>query len=118
MQFDIITDEFPQADIWHCRHCLFHLSLADIVQALENFLRSDIEIALITNHFLPDSVTFDIPTGSFRFLDLTNFPFYLPKPDLWLLDTDPLSGQCGMATGVWHRSDIQEGVDNFRQLLG
>ena len=58
---------------------------------MDNFCRLKIDQALITNHFLPDSVTFDIPTGSCRFVDLTNYPFYLPKPKLWLLGAEPLS---------------------------
>ena len=116
--FDIIIDQFPEADIWHCRHCHFHLSLSDIAKSLENFCQSNIETALLTNHFLPDRVTFDIPTGSFRFIDLTNFPFYLPKPQVWLLDSNPLSGKVSVATGVWTKSHIKVGVENYRKLVG
>ena len=115
-QFDIASHTFPEADIWHCRHCLFHLSLEDVAKALENFTNSDIDTALITNHFLPDAVTLDIPTGSFRFLDLTNFPFYLPNPELWLLDYDPLGGKPAMATGVWKKHEVLHGVKNFKRL--
>ena len=115
--FDIIEDKFPQADIWHCRHCLFHLSLSDIAKSLKNFCKSEIDLALITNHFMADSVTFDIETGSFRFLDLTNFPFYLPPPKIWLLDSQPLSGKIAMATGVWDRSQIEIGVNNYENLM-
>ena len=117
-QFDVASDVFPEADIWHCRHCLFHLSLADIAKALENYASSKINIALITNHFLPDAVTLDIPTGSFRFLDLTNFPFYLPNPKLWLLDYDPVSGKNAIATGVWTKEEILHGVNNYQRLWG
>lgn len=115
-QFDIATDDFPQADIWHCRHCLFHLSLADIAMALENYTNSNINVALITNHFLPDAVTLDIPTGSFRNLDLTNYPFYLPNPKLWLLDYNPVSGKNALATGVWTKDEILHGVNNYKRL--
>jgi len=116
-KFDIIEDIFPKADVWHCRHCLFHLSIADIVLALENFCRSDIDQALITNHFLPDSITFDILTGSFRPLDLTNYPFYLPRPKAWLLDSTPLSGKLSMATGIWTKAHIQQGVVNYHKFI-
>ena len=115
--FDIAESKFPEADIWHCRHCLFHLSLYDIAKSLRNFCNSEIDVALITNHFMADSVTFDIETGSFRFLDLTNFPFYLPNPIGWLLDSEPLSGKIAMATGVWSRSQIQIGIDNYDKLM-
>ena len=117
-QFDICSDIFPNADIWHCRHCLMHLSLSDIAKALENFSESNVDWALITNHFLPDAVTLDIPTGSFRFLDLTNFPFYLPNPALWLLDYDPFKGACPVATGVWTKDEILRGVINYHRLWG
>lgn len=117
-QFDICSDTFPKADIWHCRHCLFHLSLSDIAKALENFAMSDLTQALITNHFLPDAVTLDIPTGSFRLLDLTNFPFYLPNPSVWLLDYDPIKGSQPMATGVWTKDEILHGVRNYHRLWG
>ena len=66
---------------------------------------------------MADSVTFDIETGSFRYLDLTNFPFYLPNPNTWLLDSEPLSGKIAMATGVWSRSQIQIGINNYERLM-
>ena len=115
--FDIAESKFPEADIWHCRHCLFHLSLIEIAKSLRNFCNSEIDVALITNHFMADSVTFDIETGSFRYLDLTNFPFYLPNPNTWLLDSEPLSGKIAMATGVWSRSQIQIGINNYERLM-
>lgn len=115
--FDITKDEFPEADIWHCRHCHFHLSLSDIANSLDGFYKSKIDIALMTTHFLPDSITFDIPSGSFRPLDLTNFPFYLPEPQLWLLDSNPLGGKTAMATGVWNKSQIKVGLENYYRLM-
>ena len=114
LKFDIINDAFPDADVWHCRHCLFHLSLADISKTFENFCKSNIESALITNHFLPDVVAFNIPSGSFRELDLMNFPFYLPKPKMWLLDSEPNSGKVAVATGLWKKSDIEIALKNYR----
>jgi|TARA_E500000178_G_C16869987_1_gene683885 hypothetical protein len=116
-KFDIIKDIFPKADVWHCRHCLFHLSLSDVVKALDNFCNSNIEQALITNHFLPDSITFDIPSGSFRFLDLTNYPFYIPKPKFWLLDSDPLSGKVSMAAGFWSKAQLNQGIANYNKFM-
>ena len=116
-RFDITEDRFPEVDVWHCRHCHFHLSLNDVAKSLEGFCNSTIDVALLTNHFLPDCLTFDIQSGSFRPLDLTNYPFYLPEPQLWLLDSQPLSGKTAMATGVWSRSQIKVGIDNYYELL-
>ena len=116
--FDITRDTFPDADIWHCRHCLFHLSLEDIYLALKNFCSSKVPFALITNHFLPDKITFDIPTGSFRFLDLKNFPFYFPEPKLWLFDSNPSDGKMPLASGLWTRENIQNALENYVKNIG
>ena len=37
VHFDITKDKFPDADIWLCRDCLFHLSYQDTFEALEKF---------------------------------------------------------------------------------
>jgi len=79
--FDITTDSFPEADVWHCRDCLFHLPDAAIYQALESFVHSSIPYALITSHrarFLHKNL--DVGFGGFRFLDLERPPFGLPQP--------------------------------------
>lgn len=116
-KFNMIEDKFPEADIFHARHVLFHLSLSDIYQTLKNFTSSNIEYALITNHFLPDVVTHDIPTGSFRFLDLTNYPFYLPKPYNWLLDSKPLTDRVPFASGLWDQEQIKIGIKNYEENM-
>ena len=59
-------------------------------------------------------MAFNIPSGSFRELDLMNFPFYLPKPKLWLLDSDPNRGKVAVATGLWKKSYIEIALENYR----
>jgi hypothetical protein len=79
--FDITRDPFPQADLWHCRDCLFHLPFELIEQALVNFTRSSIPFALITTHhsrLLHQNL--NIQPGGFRLLDLEKPPFSLPSP--------------------------------------
>lgn len=79
--FDITADPFPEADLWHCRDCLFHLPFDAIRQALANFAASCIGHALITSHrawFLHRNL--DVGFGGFRFLDLERAPFFLPPP--------------------------------------
>lgn len=85
IQFDITRGDFPEADVWLCRDCLFHFSFADIRRTLANFVRSDLPYALITNHF-GDFANIDISTGEFRLLDLTKPPFNLPFPAVRLRD--------------------------------
>ena len=79
--FDITKDSFPEADVWHCRDCLFHLPFEAIRRALLNFASSSIPFALITSHrahFLHRNL--DVGFGGFRFLDLQRAPIMLPRP--------------------------------------
>src|SRR5579862_3313707 len=32
IEFDIVADKFPEADVWFCRDCLFHLSNQHILR--------------------------------------------------------------------------------------
>ena len=84
--FDICADPFPDADVWHCRDCLFHLPFADIRRALENFTRSDIPFALLTTHRALLHRNLDVPVGGFRYLDLERPPLSLPPAELYLKD--------------------------------
>ena len=111
--FDITLDSFPKADVWHCRHCLFHLSLADIVMALRNYAQSDISHAIITSDFVPDTVTLDIQSGLHRPLNLTNYPFYLPEPLGWLPDKESVGKDFARASGIWTRDQIATALDNM-----
>lgn len=79
--FDITSDKFPDADVWHCRDCLFHLPFSSIRRALENFSESSIAYALITSHraYLLHR-NLDVGIGGFRFLDLQRAPISLPAP--------------------------------------
>lgn len=79
--FDIITDQFPESDVWHCRDCFFHLPFSAIRKALYNFSRSSIDYALITSHkSLVYHRNLDVDFGGFRFLDLELSPINLPPP--------------------------------------
>ncbi|MEW8322438.1 MAG: hypothetical protein AB2606_07305 [Candidatus Thiodiazotropha taylori] len=108
MKFDICTDSFPIVDLWHCRHCFFHLSFRDIISALHNFANSRISYALITTHFLPNTSIVDIDTGGFRPIDLRLEPICLPEPMLWLEDFDMFveGYDVPMCSGLWSRNDI------------
>lgn len=79
--FDITADSFPDADLWHCRDCFFHLPFDTIQRALSGFAASNIAFALITSHrarFLHRNL--DVGFGGFRLLDLERPPFCLPSP--------------------------------------
>lgn len=85
--YDICTDAFPQADLWHCRDCLFHLPLHDIRAALDRFVDSMIPYALLTTHKARlMHRNLDVPIGGFRYIDLERPPISLPRPMQYLKD--------------------------------
>lgn len=107
--FDICTDKFPKADVWHCRDCLFHLSFADIRRALDRFVASDIEYALITTNKAFYLKNIDIPTGAHRLVDLERLPIKLPKPMRYLKDFTK-GADFPRYVGVLKRSEIADAL--------
>ena len=115
VEFDITSDPFPGADVWHCRDCLFHLSYRDVDLALRNFVKSDIPYALITNHRgLIRNV--DIETGGWRYIDLRRAPFNLPAPQAML--EDYAAGDLPRYVGLWTREQIERTLSRNRQAHG
>lgn len=112
VEFDITLDDFPEADVWHCRDCLFHLSYRDIELALRNFARSDIPYALITSH---SGVirNVDVESGGWRYLDLRRTPFNLPAPRELLPDYQ--FGDLPRFVGLWSRDEIEQALSRNRQ---
>lgn len=101
--FDLTSDSFPLADVWLCKDCLQHLSNDDIQLVLDNFRRSQVKVALISNHVGVNSNA-EIATGQFRPVDLTRAPFNLPAPRQKLADA-PIDDE-QRYVGVWHRTDL------------
>jgi hypothetical protein len=79
IHFDITEDVFPTADVWMCRDALFHLCYADVRKAINNWLRSDITYALLTNQAFATNQQ-DITTGDYRPLNLEIAPLDFPTP--------------------------------------
>lgn len=108
--FDICSDPFPKADVWHCRDCLFHLPFADVRRALENYVSSSIPFALLTTHrarWLHRNL--DVPPGGFRFLDLERAPIGLPEAELYLPDYRKGS-DFPRYVGLWKRESIVQAI--------
>ena len=102
---DIVREALPNADLWLCRDCLFHLSEHDIFLALDNFLKSDITYLLTSTH--PDcDMNSDIPTGAFRLLNLQLPPFSLGKP-IRAID-DWIEGHPVRQLGLWERGAVKD----------
>ncbi|MGM3307932.1 hypothetical protein ACSQ6I_18480 [Anabaena sp. WFMT] len=100
---DITQEALPKADMWLCRDCLFHLSNNDILSVIENFLRSDIKYLLTSTH--SNSENEDIPTGSFRLLNLQKEPFNFAPPIAFIEDW--IEGYPIRHLALWERESIR-----------
>jgi hypothetical protein len=79
IELDIVKGSIPPADLWLCRDVLFHLTTGDAIATLGNFARSNVPFILTTTYdFVKANI--DIRPGGFRFLNLMQPPFNLPKP--------------------------------------
>ncbi len=105
VQLDIITQELPDADLWLCRDCLFHLSYDDIFSVIGNFLNSDIRYLLTSTHTECDR-NIDIPTGHFRLINLELPPFSFCKPNLTI--DDWIEGSPVRHLAMWERKDLAD----------
>jgi hypothetical protein len=84
LEFDIVNDRFPQADVWFCRDCLFHLPTPLVLQALRNFCHSPIKLLMLTNHINATGfANGDVKAGDFRLLDFYSEPFGFPRDVLF-----------------------------------
>jgi len=104
VEINIIHDKLPSADLWLCRDCLFHLSNRDIMLAIDNFLRSDIPYLLTSTHSACTKNT-NVPTGSFRLLNLQLPPFNFCKP-ITMID-DWIEGYPVRHLALWHRENLR-----------
>ncbi len=112
-ELDIIRDPLPAADMWMCRHCLIHLSNADIFAVVANFLRSDIKYLLTTSH-LAEEGNFDIATGSFHPLRLQSAPFNFGEPLEEIIDWIPGYSPNNMA--LWDRETLAKRMASHKQV--
>ena len=117
MHFDLTRDQFPAADLWFCRDCLFHLSYRDILAVLRNFSESPVRLVLLTNHegAVPFENT-DIRTGGFRPLNLFAPPFRLPRAVLYRIPegTDPALRH---EMYLWTREQIKAALPGMAQAM-
>lgn len=114
LSIDLIKDSFPAADLMICRDCLFHLSYADTIAVLRNYINSGIPFLLTTTHInINDSIiNSDIASGDFRLIDLYSPPYYFDrKPLCSIVDWHPPDPQRQMC--LWSRDQIQTALGRF-----
>lgn len=107
---DIIADDLPSCDVVFTRDCLVHLPYHDIGEALKNIVRSGAKW-LVTTHF-PGRTNHDIPLGSWRPLDLTAAPFYLPEP-MQIINEGMSGDYSDKSLGVWSVDAIRDTVSQL-----
>lgn len=102
---DITRDQLPQADFVMIRDVLFHLSNADVVRVLQNFVASGSKW-LATSHSFDVTEMVDVTSDptTFRPVNLTAAPFHFGQPDYVLKDYAP--GFLPRWMGIWPRATI------------
>lgn len=85
-EHDLVENIPPTGDLLICREVLFHLSHADIRHAITNVCNSGSKYFLVTSSRVPQ-YNLDIPSGSYRELDMQCPPLSLPEPLLQLVDS-------------------------------
>ena len=103
LHLDIINDKLPRTDLWLCRDVLFHFSENDIFVALCRFVESETPWILTTT-FPEHETNKDIPTGSFRLLNLEKPPFNFGPPADSLIDS--VEGWQKRTMGLWDRDSV------------
>lgn len=111
--FDITSDDFPKADLWLCRDCLFHLSFQNIFRALKMFMASEIDYCLITTS-LNENINEDVKDGEFRKLNLMLSPFSFPQPRALLRDFP--DGHDERYVGLWSKCDLRIAAKSWPDL--
>ena len=85
INLNLTTDKLPYSDLLFCRDCLVHFSFEDIFKALKNIKRTQFKYFMTTN-FYKRGTNKDIPTGSWRTINLCKPPFNFPEPSETIIE--------------------------------
>lgn len=117
LHFDITRHDFPQADLWICRDCLFHLSYKDTLSVLQRFIISDIPYILTTtNSNIDEFNNIDIATGNYREIDLFSEPYLFSDDVLFRID-DFVSPYSPREMCLWSQEHIIDAVEKFSNII-
>jgi len=83
---DISSTPFPEADLWLCRDCWFHLPDEFIFKSIDNFLKSNIKFILTTTHINTGFQNTNLKTVDFKLIDLFSDPYNFPEPIFRITD--------------------------------
>jgi len=105
---DIRATKLPYTDLIICRDCLVHLSFADAERALRNFISSGARWILLTT-FPELESNRDLISGlGWRPLNMQLTPFNLPKPDVYLSETESNEQAGKKSLGLWSGRQVME----------
>lgn len=105
LRLDLLQDTLPAADLIFCRDCLVHLSNAHIRRALDN-IRTSGATYLLTTTFPGRADNDDIPTGSWRPINLQRPPHDFPPPLRLIDERCPDPAYADKHLGLWRVADI------------
>jgi hypothetical protein len=106
VRFDIAADRFPDADLWFCRDCLFHLPSEMALAALRGFARSRIGYVMTTTHLnVTGFENREVEPGGFRLIDLYKPPYNLPREVLFRI-ADYVHPYPQRELCVWSRAQV------------
>ncbi len=105
MHIDLLEGPLPTADLLLCRDCLVHLSNAHIQSALAN-IRASGTTYLLTTTFTNRDRNQDIPTGSWRPVNLLLPPYSFPQPLRLIDERCPDASYADKHLGLWRVADI------------
>jgi hypothetical protein len=110
VRFDIAADPFPDADLWFCRDCLFHLPSEMALAALRGFARSRIGYVMTTTHLnVTGFENREVEPGGFRLIDLYKPPYNLPREVLFRI-ADYVHPYPQRELCVWSRAQVAAAI--------
>ena len=105
IKLDIVKDKLPGCDLLLCRDCLVHFSDQDVFKAIRNIKTSGIKFLLATTFFSRKN-NINIPTGSWRPINLQLPPFNFPAPNKLVVEKCPVEKYDDKSLGLWEITDL------------
>jgi len=114
---NLLKHKLPKVDLVFCRDCLVHFSFTDAFAALHNVYESG-STHLLTTTFTSHRRNHDIPTGSWRPLNLESPPFSFPPPLKLINERCTESGgtYSDKSLGLWTVADIGTYLKRYPEL--
>jgi hypothetical protein len=104
---DLLEDPIPSVDLVLSRDCLVHFSDGDALRAIKNIRASNSKYVLTTT-FVDRAHNSDIPTGSWRPINLRLAPFLFPAPMELIDEQCPVRGYSDKHLALWSVKDIPD----------